>query len=251
MKTTRFYKWILLCTIALFGSKAIAQTSFTVTDRVLGNSGSLDVILASAVTSANAGNNVTVYFNVTPDANGNALCIIDAQLTDIEPTNGSILMTTHGSSTIQQGMQFEDNLAFQKIFRAKGTNVHISKLVIKKAPKHKLSMVNYSELKREHTSGYATAVEGKVKFTFTEEYKIETGKYLSYKVYNENHEVMGSCTSSGTVTGGASKLACNFDDNRYILDISAITGTTTNSYYELEVETSTGEKRYLRILYKN
>lgn len=233
-----------------FGT-SYGQTTFYVTDRVMGNSGSLDVILASAVTSANAGNNVTVYFNVAPDVNGKTYCIISSQLSDVEPTSGSILLTKDPSNSYRQGIQFEETLGFQKMFRAELGTVKITELAIVIKPKQTLAMVAHSELQRSIGSGYAVAVEGKLKFTFDEEYQIESGKYLPYKIYDEDRNLKGSCTLTGTTSGGAQAVSYVFDDNRYTMTISGITGLTTNQYYLLEVETSTQEKRYLRFLYKD
>ena len=119
------------------------------------------------------------------------------------------------------------------------------------SPIQTLATIGYTELKKEASAGYALGLEGKAKFTFTEEYKIESGKFLPYKLYDDSHNLIASCSITGTVTGGAQKLGYNFDDNRYIMKLEGISGIIVNKYYQLEVETSTGEKRYLRIYYKN
>ncbi len=112
-----------------------------------------------------------------------------------------------------------------------------------------LSEVGHYELGRDYSAGYATAVEGKVKFTFDEEYAIAANKKLQYVVYDDTNLAIASGFLDGTVTGGATALTYNFDDNRYLLNVSSF--ATIGKYYHLEVTTSTGQKRYLRFLYKN
>jgi hypothetical protein len=116
-----------------------------------------------------------------------------------------------------------------------------------------VSTLSYTELKRDVESGYAIAAQGKVKFTFDEEYKIQTNKYLPYKLYNDDHVLISSCTIDGVTTGGGlvAKLPYNFDDNRYIMNLALSPSLIPSKYYLLEVTTSTGDKRYLRILYNN
>lgn len=105
----------------------------------------------------------------------------------------------------------------------------------------KLSEVSHYELSRDYTAGYATAIEGKLKFTFDEEYGIQPNKNLQYVIFDDANIPL--------VNGGAAALTYNFDDNRYLLTLpsSAIVG----KFYHLEVTTSTGQKRVLRFLYKN
>lgn len=104
----------------------------------------------------------------------------------------------------------------------------------------KLSEVSHYELSRDYTAGYATAVEGKLKFTFDEEYNIEPNKNLQYVIFDD---------ANNPITGGGAALTYNFDDNRYTLTLPA--SAVTGKFYHLEVTTSTGQKRVLRFLYKN
>lgn len=112
-----------------------------------------------------------------------------------------------------------------------------------------IDQVGYFELGRDYTAGYATAVDGKLKFTFDEEYAIEANKNLQYVVYNDANTAIASGALNGTVTGGATALTYDFDDNRYTLNVSSF--ATAGKFYHLEVTTSTGQKRYLRFLRKN
>lgn len=112
----------------------------------------------------------------------------------------------------------------------------------------KLSEVSHYELSRDYTAGYATAVEGKLKFTFDEEYSIQSNKNLPYVIFNDANNPIASWDPNGSVTGGATALTYSFDDNRYTLTIPS--GAVPGKFYHLEVTTSTGQKRVLRFLFK-
>ena len=110
----------------------------------------------------------------------------------------------------------------------------------------------YNELKRSLDGGYAIALDGVIKFTMDEEYKMDVLKYLPIKIFDQNHDLLESSDLDGTVLNASiSPLDLEFDDNRWELDISGIPGVSVGSYYTIEVLTSKGEKRYLRFLYKN
>jgi hypothetical protein len=85
--------------LTLFVNKQIeAQTTFYVTDPVLGNSNSLDNVLIQAITSANLGNNVTVLFKCP------SLCEIDEVLPLLEISNGSLTLIRDPYTSIPQGI---------------------------------------------------------------------------------------------------------------------------------------------------
>lgn len=115
-------------------------------------------------------------------------------------------------------------------------------------PNQTIDEVYYYELGRDYTAGYATAVEGKLKFTFDEEYGIEATKYLQYAVFDDTNTKVASGELDGTVWNGTA-LTYSFDDNRYLLSVSSF--CTVGKFYHLEVTTTTGQKRVLRFLYKN
>jgi hypothetical protein len=118
-------------------------------------------------------------------------------------------------------------------------------------PKTRLKEISHSELKRDLNAGYALAVESKVKFTFDEEYKITPNQFLNYKLYNDHNDLLASCDGLGNAFNGAQVVNYQFDDNRYVLDLSNITPSlTTDNFYILEITTTKGDKRYLRILFK-
>jgi len=118
-------------------------------------------------------------------------------------------------------------------------------------PAQTIDQVGYYELSRDYTAGYATAVEGKLKFTFDEEYGIQSNTNLQYSVFNDANTQIAYGTLGTTVNGGATALTYSFDDNRYTLSISAISLASPGKFYHLEVTTTTGQKRVIRFLYKN
>ena len=115
-----------------------------------------------------------------------------------------------------------------------------------------LETLSYYKLKDNFDGGYAKAVSGKLKIFFSEEYKIDNGKYIPLRIYDASHAFIGAVDLNGNVTGAASTplLGYHFNDNRHLLDLSGLS-LTNNAIYILEVKTSTGEKRYLKFLYKN
>lgn len=110
---------------------------------------------------------------------------------------------------------------------------------------------SYSQLKKELDAGYALTVGGTLRFYFDETYMIAPGKYLPLKIYGTNHQVLAYVTLEGTVvTGTIVPQAYTFDDNRRTVSLTSL-GLVNNQQYILEAETSKGEKRYLKFIYKN
>ncbi len=115
-----------------------------------------------------------------------------------------------------------------------------------------LAQISYTELKRDVSGGFSYAVEGKIKFTLDEQYEMETGKFLPLKIYNKDHQIIASSDIDGNLlNAGIIVQNLEFDDNRWILDISDIPGITIGEHYILQVENEKGDKRYMRFLYKN
>jgi hypothetical protein len=117
-------------------------------------------------------------------------------------------------------------------------------------PKQPLSTIGYTELKKELDGGFAHAVEGKVKFTFDEEYDIQAGDVVSLNIYGNDYSLLEQINSDGTSLNGTVGVPYVFDDNKRILDISGVPGLVTDEHYILEVVTSTEEKLYMRFIYK-
>lgn len=114
-----------------------------------------------------------------------------------------------------------------------------------------LAQVGYAEMKREIDAGYTYAVEGKVKFSFDEEYSIDSNKKLNYKILDKDNNDIAGCIN-GTCYGYVLNLDYNKNDNRYILDISTIVpALQINDFFTIEVTTIKKDKKYLRVQYRN
>jgi len=118
-------------------------------------------------------------------------------------------------------------------------------------PKQGVDFIGYSELKKKLDGGYAHGVEGQVKMTFDEEYEVNSGKFVSMKIFNGSSQLMEQINFDGTSINGTPSTIYDFDDNRITLNISSIPGMTIDEYYVVEVSTIKEEKLYLRFLYKN
>ncbi|GEM_PF-4654586 len=118
-------------------------------------------------------------------------------------------------------------------------------------PQQLLSQVGYSELKKQVDAGLAHAAEGVLKFTFDEEYDIESGQFVSMNIYDDDNALIETIAFDGTATNGTTSQTYSFDDLRVDLDITNIPSISLGQHYLLEVLTSTGEKLYLRFIYKS
>jgi hypothetical protein len=115
------------------------------------------------------------------------------------------------------------------------------------------TLVSSTKLKRELDGTYATTTtDGKLKIYFEEEYRIEAGKFIELSVYDQSRVLKSKVDMSGALSGTnpnvALKVPYNFDNNEFELNLNC-SNLTNNSFYVLEVLTSTGEKRYLRFQY--
>ncbi len=111
--------------------------------------------------------------------------------------------------------------------------------------------LSYAQLKKEIDAGYTYTSAGVLKFYFDETYNITQGKYLPLRIYNKNRVLLANVTLDGTVTlGSIAALPYNVEDNRRSLSLVNL-GLVYGEMYLLEIETSTGENRYLKFIYKD
>lgn len=233
-----------LCLTFLIHFVSSAQTTFTVTDRVLGNStSSFDNIITAAVASANSGNDVTVYFNVAPDVCGNTLCYIDSDIPAIIPTNGSILLIASTANTNPQGFEYESSCALPKVFYSTGGvtggKVKVQNLSFKEiigsaycGSKSCGSDKLFAKLEKKLTGVNYKPIQNKFCFYFEEDYSGTS--VLEYKVLNSSRQVVLSNT--------ATLLTKEYGDNRYNLNV----GSIPPGSYILEITNEKNEKFYLR-----
>lgn len=112
------------------------------------------------------------------------------------------------------------------------------------------NLISHKNLQKKLDGSYVKTVGGKLKFAFKEEYYVDTSEYLIINIYDNQHNAIATCDRTGSTSGGMTALKYNFDDNRYELDLSSVTGITEDEYYILEVVNSKGDKKYLRLLYQ-
>ncbi len=146
-----------------------------------------------------------------------------------------------------------DNITkYQRYYSSDATNLSQRPKINFRVSTYNAHCLSYSEMKRALDGGYSYAMDGKLKFTMDEPYELDASKYLPFTIYDKHHMVLESSDIDGVVLNGSvAPLPLNFDDNRWILDISSIPGIATGEYYILEVSNSKGDKRYLRFFYKN
>lgn len=232
------------CFIFLMHFGSSAQMTFIVTDRVLGNSsGSFDNIIATAITSANSGNDVIVYFNVAPDACGNTLCYIDNDIPYVTPTSGSILLIALAGNINPQGFEYESSCALPKVFYSTGGvtggKVKIQNLSFKEiigstycGSKSCGADKVFAKLEKKLTGVNYKPIQNKFYFYFEEDYS--GSSVLDYKVLNSSRQVI--------LSNSATLLTKEYGDNRYNLNV----GTIPTGSYILEITNEKNEKFYLR-----
>lgn len=108
--------------------------------------------------------------------------------------------------------------------------------------------IGYYELRRTIDGGFAHSAEGKIKFTFDEEYNTESTDKITLNIYNNSHGLEEQI-ANGIAQNGTPVLNYIFDDNRCILDLDGL-GLTPEQHYILEVITSKKDKLYMRFIYK-
>lgn len=91
-------------------------------------------------------------------------------------------------------------------------------------------------MKRKLDAGYYLAKGELLKFKYEEDYFYDDPTTMVYNIYDKQHDKVSSLPSETIVKG----------DNRFEIDLSAISGMATGEYYTLEVVNAKNEKRYLR-----
>lgn len=111
--------------------------------------------------------------------------------------------------------------------------------------------VSYRKVERQLTADFSYALEGKVKFVLDEEYEMSANKSIPIRLYTDKNELLAQVSLDGTISNNLTALAYNFEDNRYILNISAVPNIAIGKYYYLEFTNSKNDKRYFKFYYKN
>lgn len=113
---------------------------------------------------------------------------------------------------------------------------------------------SHSQLVDKIDAGYATTFNNMLKFFFTEEYTIDSGKKLPLKIYNEDNIAIAGVDFNGSAIPGISLTlpAINYvtDKNFVALSLSGLS-LTNGKFYTLEFTNTLGEKKYLKFKYTN
>lgn len=109
----------------------------------------------------------------------------------------------------------------------------------------------YAELKRELDGGYALVYNDELKFTFQEDYIIDSDLYWTITIYDDQQVAQASCDAIGTTINGMPISGYSHDDNRFTLNLLSLPQILPGNYYTLEVTTEKGIKQYLKFYYPN
>ncbi len=113
---------------------------------------------------------------------------------------------------------------------------------------------SFSQLTGKTDAGFATTFNNTLKFFFSEEYTIDSGKKLPLKIFNEDNVAIAGIDFNGSAIPGISLTlpAINYvtDKNFVALSLSGLS-LTTGKFYTLEFTNTLGEKKYLKFKYTN
>ncbi|HBG70606.1 MAG TPA: hypothetical protein DDX57_07465 [Bacteroidales bacterium] len=107
----------------------------------------------------------------------------------------------------------------------------------------------YTKLNEVLDGGYYIAVGRRVKFYYWEEYNVSDNpdKYLEYKIYDKEMNIIASVSSDGSQTPSNAPLSVIMKgQNKVTLNLTGIPGFVAGEYYIIEVSNSKNELTYLR-----
>ncbi|MGV3610304.1 MAG: DNRLRE domain-containing protein [Fluviicola sp.] len=112
---------------------------------------------------------------------------------------------------------------------------------------------SFTQLKDLTDAGVATIYNNTLKFFFTEEYTIDSGKKLPLKIYNEDNVAIAGIDFNGVAISGLTLLpAINYVTDKNFVSLSlAGLSLTIGKFYTLELTNTLGEKKYLKFKYTN
>ena len=104
----------------------------------------------------------------------------------------------------------------------------------------------YVKLKHQFDGGYYYVENQELRFENSEEYEVGDYRYVAYNIYDKNHNLVGGVDETGTpLITGSEQLDNQIGENKYKLDLSALT-LTTNEYFTFEVINDKKEKKVLK-----
>ncbi|HEY1039939.1 MAG TPA: hypothetical protein VGF30_11065, partial [Bacteroidia bacterium] len=102
------------------------------------------------------------------------------------------------------------------------------------------SLITYAKPERFLDGGYYQAIKNKLYFKFDNDYA-ENNRGLKFNIYDKTNTVIAS--NDGL---SASPYPLKYKDNRYVLNLPALSSSITNGYFILEVFDKKDEKYFLR-----
>lgn len=191
-------------------------------------------------------NSIFMYsqFNGTTDVDiiqdGDRIKIVQTgNLIEVK-VNGSVAVsqTVTSQTRVVRAQSLEENDAFKDVVMSFACGL-----------KQTLDQVSHAELKKRLDGGRTLAIDGGLKFTFDGEYEVSDNTVLNYSIYNKNRSIVGGYDDQGNLVSGSIDLNYEFDDNRYLLDVSGM-NLIQDEFYILNVVDSKGNKQYLKFIFK-
>ncbi len=159
---------------------------------------------------------------------------------------GFVLQLQSFASDVSRRMQFHSSDATTASNRPKVVfSIHVI---------NNCDNTSFSQLTDKTDAGFATTFNNTLKFFFTEEYTIASGKKLPLKIFNEDNVAIAGIDFNGSAIPGISLTlpAINYvtDKNFVSLSLSGLS-LTNGKFYTLEFTNTLGEKKYLKFKYTN
>jgi hypothetical protein len=174
---------------------------------------------------------------VTISWNTNSSFVQDYNLLRVSGWDGNKWANLGNSATTISGYTGSISSAITPSFPSNTAYITISK---------KINTTQYAVLHRELDGGYYLVRNGALYFMYDEEY-YDTDNNLSYKIYNEGREIVGSSDGSYPTSLTLSNV---HGDNRFFLNLLSCNmysgGYINSGIYILDVYNEKGEHLYLR-----
>ncbi len=99
------------------------------------------------------------------------------------------------------------------------------------------------------SAGFYRTYEKLLRVEFVEEYQLDDAKYLTYKIYDDNNDVVASVTEGGVTAAGSDLQLVQRGENYIELSLASL-GLSNGEIYLAEFENRKQEKVYLRFVYE-
>lgn len=112
---------------------------------------------------------------------------------------------------------------------------------------------NYVRFKQVLDGSHAQTFQGNLKFYFTEEYQLDSGKKIPLTLLNSADQIIAAIDQNGSAVSGNPLLPAitySYGDNRASIDLSGYS-LVAGTFYILQLTRITGEKEYIKFIYVN